>query len=81
MSVAGKGLFVSRGDLPVVDPKNPGMLYFQESNRVDDGACHKTAAHTVNLETRNRGERSAHEKRGERYSLSLSLSLSLSRTA
>lgn len=51
------------------------MLCFQETNRVDDGACHKTAAHTGNLE--NRGDRnSPREKKGER-NLSLSLSLSL----
>lgn len=54
------------------------MLCFQETNRVDDGACHKTAAHTGNLETRGAGTARAKRRESEN---SLSLSLSLLRGA
>ena len=69
MSVAGKGLLVSRGDIPAVAPENLGMLCFQETNRAGDGACHKTDAHTVNSETRKTEPEQPAEGRERKLSL------------
>ena len=60
-------------DPPMKESEVPGMLYSWNTNRVDDGACHKTVEHTSDG-TGRQGETGG--MRGERVSLSLSLSLS-----